>query len=790
MQFRCVAAIPNGGGGCVEHFYEDTPEGHASAEVFAQQYNRAGWGVYDCVNPLKERRRTKDNVAQIEGLHIDIDVYKMTMAKQEVVAKIQDKLMPFGIVSRINDSGRGVHIHCTFREPIEAGTPEADKADQVLRRLVAHLGADRQPAHFAALMRRPGTMNSKEGGGPCTMLIDTGARCDLMDVETYLDLVVGQGPLLTPHHEANEEASQQNGQQNGNGSDERPPVDAEAEYANMKPGNTQGHGVNATQCRVICSLIWKSWHPDDITNHVVDATLQAAERQGLSWSRAAEESAVRQRILSMYHTLFEKGYDQEIGVIPVWLPMDLHQQWAEIVADGRRPTIMRNGAGWYVRRLPEPGAANGETRQEKTRSNGDTQQEKTRSNGDTQQEKTRSNGDTQQEKIESPKEGPAAPFILRPFKSFDPALLPPREFLLSKHYQRRTVSGTVAPGGTGKSSLVMVESVAMATGRPLLGEEPKERVKVWLHNGEDNMIELKRRLAGICQHYNIPMSELEGWFFYTSGNEVPLRVAQTYREVQLQTDHRLVKQITEAIADNKVDVVTFDPLVTLHSVPENNPGQMDGVIRIFTRIADTQNCAIDLSHHTRKLPPGSSGEDYSVDDMRGARAISDAMRAVRILNFMSEGEAETAGLLEVERTTYFRIDRGKANYSPPSKEAVWRKFENVDLPNTDEVGVVVPWTYPGADDASPSPERAEAMRKAEYVFLEVLRRLTLEGRFVGEAGPRNAAYTFAKEREAKLAKVSKGALADAMRRLFDAGKIRLEEYTTGHRNAGRRIVET
>jgi hypothetical protein len=40
MLFRCVAAIPNGGGGCVEHFYEDTAAGRASAEAFARQHDK------------------------------------------------------------------------------------------------------------------------------------------------------------------------------------------------------------------------------------------------------------------------------------------------------------------------------------------------------------------------------------------------------------------------------------------------------------------------------------------------------------------------------------------------------------------------------------------------------------------------------------------------------------------------------------------------------------------------------------------------------------------------------
>jgi hypothetical protein len=104
------------------------------------------------------------------------------------------------------------------------------------------------------------------------------------------------------------------------------------------------------------------------------------------------------------------------------------------------------------------------------------------------------------------------------------------------------------------------------------------------------------------------------------------------------------------------------------------------------------------------------------------------------------------------------------------------------------VGVVVPWLFPG-QDGTPSPERLETERKAEHVFLEILRRLALAGRFVGERGAHNAPHVFAKEREARVAKVGKAAFDAAMRRLFDKGKIRIEEYMKENRHPGTRIAE-
>ena len=157
----------------------------------------------------------------------------------------------------------------------------------------------------------------------------------------------------------------------------------------------------------------------------------------------------------------------------------------------------------------------------------------------------------------------------------------------------------------------------MATIRNLLGEQPPERLRVWYHNGEDSRDELNRRLLAICQHYKIPQEELVGYFFLTSGNEFPLRVAKGYNDLKIDTP--LLERICEEVADNKIDVVILDPLVTLHNVSESDNNRMDTVVRLFAAIADEQDCAFELEHHTRKLRAGDTELDG--DDMRGASAI-------------------------------------------------------------------------------------------------------------------------------------------------------------------------
>jgi hypothetical protein len=56
MTLRLICALPNPGcpGAPRGLFYRDTPEGRASAAVFARQQSRPGWGVFECPNPLRE----------------------------------------------------------------------------------------------------------------------------------------------------------------------------------------------------------------------------------------------------------------------------------------------------------------------------------------------------------------------------------------------------------------------------------------------------------------------------------------------------------------------------------------------------------------------------------------------------------------------------------------------------------------------------------------------------------------------------------------------------------------
>jgi RecA-family ATPase len=375
-------------------------------------------------------------------------------------------------------------------------------------------------------------------------------------------------------------------------------------------------------------------------------------------------------------------------------------------------------------------------------------------------------------------------FVLTPFVPIDPLALPPRKWLYAKHYQRRIVSATIAPGGTGKSGLNMVEAIVMASGRPLLGEMPEQRCRVWLHNGEEPLEELNRKILAVCQLYNLPQEELRNYLFCTSGTEVPLKVARGYNELRL--DKGLIRDMRDHMLENKIDVAIFDPLISLHGTSEMDNNRMDEVMRIFIGLAEVCGCSIEISHHTRKGSAGSAEFDRTGDDSPGATAVRDAVRGMRVLNIMSTAEAGKVGIDEVLRFSYFRVDPGKSNMTAPGRAPVWRKFESVFLPNGDDVGVVTRWEFP-TDNVLDYTAAAQA---DDILFMQILERFTAQGRTVNaSSGTTYAPAAFAKEPEALGQRVNKHRMGAAMRRLFAAKRIRVEAHEKAGQK-GSRIVRT
>ena len=316
----------------------------------------------------------------------------------------------------------------------------------------------------------------------------------------------------------------------------------------------------------------------------------------------------------------------------------------------------------------------------------------------------------------------------RPFVLGNVAAIPKREWVYGRHYIRKYLSVTVAPGGGGKTAITIAEAVAMASGKPILGVETEPR-KVWVWNLEDPLEELQRRIAAICQHYGITQDDLGDRLLVNSGRDEPLIIAEPMGSSNVLTP--AADALTHHIKALGVDVITVDPFVSSHHLSENDNKAIDMVVKRWAQVANDANCSVELVHHVRK---GNPGVDASVSDARGASALVDAARHVRRLQRMTAEEARSANIDESEFWRYSREGDSKDNLAPPTSDSTWRKMVSVELLNGDNVGVVEPWSWPDAfSDITVADLRRVQRALDANEWREDVRSKTWAGNAVAEA---------------------------------------------------------
>jgi RecA-family ATPase len=291
------------------------------------------------------------------------------------------------------------------------------------------------------------------------------------------------------------------------------------------------------------------------------------------------------------------------------------------------------------------------------------------------------------------------------FEVIDPALIPKRRWVYGKHYIRGYVSVLASMGGVGKTSMQGVEAMAIATGLPLLEEPIHEPVNVWVINGEDPLEEMQRRFAAIMIHYNIKPEQIQGKLFLDAGRDLQIQFAKQTRDGIL-TDEDMLQFMVDEIKRKNIGLVIIDPWVGFNDINENDNVAMNAAVAAARWVADQTDAAVVLTHHIRK----TNGEDATVDSVRGAGSLIGAARAARIINKVSQEDAQKLGVSEQESLGIFRVDDGKANLAPPAANALYRRMHGVELPNGEYVGVCIPFKMPDLFDGVSARDARDVQR--------------------------------------------------------------------------------
>jgi hypothetical protein len=287
------------------------------------------------------------------------------------------------------------------------------------------------------------------------------------------------------------------------------------------------------------------------------------------------------------------------------------------------------------------------------------------------------------------------PFQVRPASLRDPRRIPPRPWLYGRILARRYITVVVAPGGVGKTSWTFGVGCSIARGRGMLGDFVHARANVIYCNLEDPEDEFDRRLAAFALHHRFDQEELRDRIHVAHGRERRLTLAS------LDADGVTIvypdkQAVIDEVKRTQAGLIIVDPFVNSHELEENSNPHINAAARAWAEVGNEANCAILLSHHTRK---GAVAGD--IESSRGAVALTSAARAGFTLTAMTEDEAKEFGIQEGHRKRYVRLDEGRGSMAPPADKARWFELASVNLgngtdeyPDGDSVQAIAEWEPP------------------------------------------------------------------------------------------------
>jgi RecA-family ATPase len=345
---------------------------------------------------------------------------------------------------------------------------------------------------------------------------------------------------------------------------------------------------------------------------------------------------------------------------------------------------------------------------------------------------------------------------------WDRSPIPERKWAIRDRVPLRQAGLFSGEGGTGKSIIELMKDVAHVTGKDWLGSMPEHGPAFYL-GAEDDEEEIHIRLAAIAKHYNTSFQGLiDGGMHVLPllGQDATLCAVTRGGNIEVTS---LYRRIYEAAGDIKPKNISIDTLSRAFSGNEIDRVQVYAFAMHMQALAMVSEGSVTVLSHP-SLQGINSGSGLS-----GSTAWHGAFR---FRQYLKSAKADAG---EQPDNDLRELEFNKNQYGPRGDSLILRYQHGLFLPEA------------GVSDL----DKASRGAKAEDVFVELLRRFASQGRNVSDKRTANnyAPSDFAQEDEAKKYRIKKPELERAMRDLFKANRICLEEYGRPSRPSTRLAVK-
>ena len=319
--------------------------------------------------------------------------------------------------------------------------------------------------------------------------------------------------------------------------------------------------------------------------------------------------------------------------------------------------------------------------------------------------------------------------------------IPPRQWLVPERIPMGNVTMLGGDGSIGKSILLMQLSGAVVLGKDWIGTLPEPGPVLYMSCEEDNL-ECCRRMANVARHFGSTRQEMidHGLRVLSFAGKDAVLAQPDRNGIMRPTP--LFERLRRDALELRPKLIVLDNLVDVYAGKEIDRAQTRQFITLLRGVAIDTGAAVVMSAH-----PSLTG--ISTDTgLSGNTGWHNSVRA-RMYFKPAPGDDDALRVLEVKKNNY-----------GPVNEAILLRWR-------DGVYVVEP--------GNGTLDRLAAEAEIDHLFMKLLRRFTEQGRNVSDkTGTSYAPAQFAKQPEAKAGKVTSKALADAMERLFEAKKIRVD----------------
>lgn len=201
-----------------------------------------------------------------------------------------------------------------------------------------------------------------------------------------------------------------------------------------------------------------------------------------------------------------------------------------------------------------------------------------------------------------------------------------------KDWSTEDIHITTADGGTGKTTLKLVEAICLALGEPFLGFENKQKGRTLFITGEDTREKIGAMIGAILKQMGLMDDEEKVKTVMNSilvKKDSELCLITKSKDNFIKPNYEALTQIRQAVQDIKPKMIVFDPIASFWGSESALNDMSKAVAKFMGSLVEESDACVEVINHMGKA--SSKDKDMSQFAGRGGTGLPSHSRVSRVL---------------------------------------------------------------------------------------------------------------------------------------------------------------